>query len=303
MEPPVGAGAAVGLEDAADARGARRRPRLPRPPLRPAAPGRAARVGHPRLPPAQPPARPAPAPLGGSPDRGARGEPVRDLHEDPPFADRRRQRDAADPARAHDRSRPARHAGVLDGWRRKQGRARARARTGARSVGSPPRRGAASRPRPGSAVRRCSSRVPRWTMRTFRRPTARRDPRWAARSAASGASPPSSTTSSGSRIWPTAGGCTLNDVVLYLCGIDAAPLPHRAQPSARPAADRRHPRQHPREGRREHRDRDRDDDRRAGHERRRPVASAWTRSGARPWRPSSTSATCRRRPAPHTRSS
>ena len=146
-------GPVLGTAAAADARGPRRRPRLPRAPLGAAASGRPARAGHPRLPPAQPPARPPPAALGGAPDRGPRGKPLRDLHEDAPLADRRRQRDAADPARALHRSRRARHARVLDGRRRQSARARARTATAARC-------GALARA-PAAAPMRCDGPRPR----------------------------------------------------------------------------------------------------------------------------------------------
>src|SRR6185437_1523809 len=104
-----------------------------RAPLRAAPSRRPARARNPRLTPAQPPARSAPATLGGASDRGARREPLCDVQQDSPLADRRRQRDASDHARALQGPRSAWHGLVLD---RRRGRTSSPRRRPGRRAGS-----------------------------------------------------------------------------------------------------------------------------------------------------------------------
>ena len=267
LEPAARARAAGRRPDPPDARGPGRRPRLPRPPLGAAAPRRPTRAGNPGLAPPRPPARPPPATLGGTPDRGARGEPVRDLHEDAPLADRRGERHADDAADLLGRSRAAGHAGVLgrpgrrapESRRRRAGplgRVAGAARGGARSRGRAvpcrgrPRSRGGRRPLPDGAV---PSAEKLGALRPARRPTPLRNP--AVRAGQDqGARQSRRLHAERRRPLPQRHG--------------PAPLPERARAAARPSADRRNPGQPPRRGRPVDRHRDRNDGRRARHQHR-----------------------------------
>ena len=137
------------------------RHRAPRPAQRAAQAGPGPRAARALLTAALHPAGLGAAALGGPRHRGAARRPGRDVHQDPPRAGRRRERDAAARERAVHRPRPARHAGAVgrdagavegrQGARRRPStrRPRCRSRRCGRRWGSAPRRPAC----PGALVR------------------------------------------------------------------------------------------------------------------------------------------------------
>ena len=114
VEPETRRGAADRRAPATAADGARHRPGLPRTSLGAAASRRPAGARSAGLAPARQPAGPAPAAVGDAPDRGPGSRSLRHLPEDPSHPDRRRQRDADDPARALRQPARSRHARLLD---------------------------------------------------------------------------------------------------------------------------------------------------------------------------------------------
>ena len=249
-------------------------------------------------------ARPAPAAVGGAPDRGPRRQPLRDLQQDAPLADRRRQRHAPDHARAVARSRRGATC------RRSGPSARASARAAiAERDGAPVRSarplGVAAR---GAAAVAGLSRAAldlglaavddRALQAPYRAPAL--GPRRAPRRAAALRHPAVRARA------PQARSRTRADVHAQRHRAvpqrqRPAPLPGRARARARPPADGRHPRQPARGRRPVDGHRDRDDGRRARHQRRRPARAPGRDQALDARKRSATSATCRPRRGPPTR--
>ena len=232
---------------------------------------RAARARDPRLAPAQPSAgSPSPA-LGGPSDRGARRQPLRHVQQDAPLARRRRQRDAADHARALQGSGPARDGLLLDRRRGRAPRACGREKRRHGTLGTP----AQCRAWRGFRRRRALPRGARPGRRRGRRPGApgslprarlgaRREPRRTAAlrhpavRAQAAQAPGADRQLHAQRHRPLPERHR------------PAPLSRRARADPRPSADGRDPREPARGRRPVDGHRDRDDGRRAGHQRRQP---------------------------------
>ena len=120
--------------------GRRLRPRVPLPAQRPAQARPCPRAARALLTPAQHPAGPGAAAVGGAPDRGPARRPGRALHEDAPLPRRRHLGDAAAPERDVDRPRRPRHAAAVGRASQHQERHDAAGRRDAASPAYPWRR-------------------------------------------------------------------------------------------------------------------------------------------------------------------
>ena len=257
-------------------RGRRHRPRIPRAPCRAALAGRRARAGRTGRPAAEHAARPEPPALGVHDHRGARGRPLRAVHQDAPFADRRRERhEAAAAGDVHRRGEepgaaavlglPGRPRGASPGahrGRRRRGQRHGRCGAGTArpgTVGAAADHGLRQDPRAASATR----------ARAWWCPSTRRGRCSTAVCARSGASPRSS--SRWQRLRALAEAAQLHAQRRGAGAVRrrAAALPAGARQPAGEVADRRHSGVGAAQGRRRHRQRDQLHRRHARHRHRR----------------------------------